>query len=196
MLRIYLKGTRFEQRVYLPLLILAISVLALGLIEHAIHHPFKIESVVTSLNIPGPPSQAWNAVMFYEEVHHRPPLLLRLGLPKPLYTQGSTQHVGDTKTCVYTKGHLTKRVTERSVDHRLAFDVIEQEKIENHSVRLTDGSFDFTPEGATLTRVDLTTRYEPKLGPRWAWRPAEQLAIHTLHRHVLEGMRQKAAQTP
>jgi hypothetical protein len=134
--------------------------------------------------------------MFYEEVHHPPPWLLRLGLPKPLYTRGSVEHVGDCKTCIYTKGHLTKRVSERIVDHRLAFDVIEQDRIENHSIRLTTGSFDFKPIGPSATRVELTTSYEPKLGPRWIWRPAEQLATHALHRHVLEGMRRKAAGEP
>lgn len=191
-LRAMLKGSQFDQRWYLPLLILAVIVATLGLIERVLHRPYAIESIVTSIEIPAPVGKAWNAVMFYEEVHHRPPLLLRLGLPKPLYTHGNCQRVGDIKTCVYTKGHLTKRVTEYNLDRRLAFDVIEQEKIENHSVRLTDGSFDFTPIGENQTRIDLTTRYEPKLGPRWIWRPAERLAVHTMHHHVLEGMREKA----
>jgi hypothetical protein len=113
-------------------------------------------------------------------------------LPRPLYTRGSTAHIGDSKTCVYTRGHLTKQVTERIADHRLAFNITEQDRIENHSVRLTTGSFDFTPITREQTRVSLTTSYQPKLGPRWLWRPAEALAVHTLHRHVLEGMREKA----
>src|SRR6185437_16403042 len=99
-----------------------------------------------------------------------------------------------TKTCVYSKGHLTKRVTERSLDRRLAFEIIEQDRIENNSVRLTDGSFNFIPQGPDNTRVELTTRYQPKLGPRWIWRPVEEMAVHTLHRHVLDGMRRKAAE--
>ena len=50
--------------------------------------------------------------MFYEEVKHQPPLILRIGLAHPLYTIGSSEHVGDVKTCVYNKGHITKRITE------------------------------------------------------------------------------------
>jgi hypothetical protein len=195
-LRRQLKKSDFEQRWYLPTLGLGILLAGLGLVDHLTHRPYAVESIVTSMNIPAPVGKAWNAVMFYEEVHHSPPWILRLGLPKPLYTRGSVEHVGDSKTCIYTKGHLTKRVTERIVDHRLAFDVTEQEKIENRSIRLTTGSFDFTPTGANQTRVDLTTSYEPKLGPRWIWRPAEVLATHALHRHVLEGMRRKATDEP
>ncbi|HWE96504.1 MAG TPA: hypothetical protein VG269_21255 [Tepidisphaeraceae bacterium] len=192
LLRIYLKATNFEQRSYLPLLTLAIATGLLAAVERATFHGYAEESVVTGVDIPVPVGRAWNAVMFYEEVHHRPPLLLRIGLPRPLYTRGSTAAVGDRKVCVYSKGRLVKQVTQRVPERRLAFDVIGQEKIENNSVRLTGGSFDFTCAAPETTHVELTTSYEPKLGPRWIWRPAERLAVHTLHRHVLEGMREKA----
>ncbi|HZL36019.1 MAG TPA: SRPBCC family protein [Tepidisphaeraceae bacterium] len=194
LLRVALKQTRFQQRGYLPILILAICVGLLGLLERAIHTPYAIERVVTSVEIPAPIGRTWNAVMLYEQVHHRPPWLLRFGLPRPLYTRGSMEHVGDVKVCVYTKGRLVKRITGRVPERRLAFDVIGQINIENHDVRLVDGSFDFAPDGPTQTRITLTTRYEPKLGPRWVWRPAERLAVHALHKHVLEGMRQKATE--
>jgi hypothetical protein len=113
-------------------------------------------------------------------------------LPRPLFIHGSTSHVGDEKTCVYTKGHLTKRVTERTENQKLTFDVIEQDRIENHSIDLTSGSFTFVSESPNQTRVELATTYRLKLGPRWVWRPFETWATHSLHRYVLEGMREKA----
>lgn len=191
-LRQRLKKSNFSQRYYLPLLTLMVFGLAVA--DRLTHRAFAVESIVTSVDIPSPVGKAWNALMFFEEVRHAPPWLLRIGLPRPLYTRGSTAHVGDEKVCIYTKGHLTKRVTERDPDHRLAFDVIEQDRIENRSIRLTSGSFDLISVSPSQTRVELTTNYEPKLGPRWIWRPAEQLATHALHRDVLEGMREKAAE--
>jgi hypothetical protein len=173
---------------------LMIAPLLCGVIERFTATPHAIESVVTSIDIPEPVGTTWNALMFYEEVHSPPPWLLRYGLPRPLYARGSTAHVGDIKTCVYSKGHLTKRVTGRIPNQLLAFDVIEQDKIEVHSVRLTDGSFAFSSTTPNSTHVELTTRYQPKLGPRWAWRPFERLAVHSLHGYVLEGMRIKAVQ--
>ncbi|HEY2584285.1 MAG TPA: SRPBCC family protein [Tepidisphaeraceae bacterium] len=193
-LRTYLKGSDFEQRPYLPALLLLLAAVLWGVIERFTATPHAIESVVTSVQIPAPVGQTWNTVMFYEEVRHRPPWLLRYGLPRPLYARGSVAHVGDTKTCVYTKGHLTKRVTQRIPEQLLAFDVIEQDRIETHSVRLTDGSFAFEADGPRTTRVELTTRYQPKLGPRWVWRPFETWAVHTLHGYVLEGMAQRAVE--
>jgi hypothetical protein len=191
-LRVILKGTSFDQRWHLPALMLLVMPLLCGVIERAVSKPHAIESVVTSIEIPAPVGRTWNALMFYEEVHRPAPWLLRYGLPRPLYATGSTMRVGATKVCIYSKGHLSKRVTRRVPRRFLAFDVIEQDRIENHSIRPTGGSFALVPQGTDRTRVWLTTRYQPKLGPRWIWRPFEKLAVHTLHQHVLEGMRLKA----
>jgi len=196
MLREVLKHSNWEQRWHLPVLALLLAPVLCGFIERAMWRPRAVESVVTSLEIRAPVGRTWDAVMFYEEVRRRPPWLLRLGLPRPLYTRGSVEQVGDRKACVYTKGRLTKEVTERVLNERLMFTVVEQDRIENHSVRLTGGSFVFTRSAPDVTTVELTTSYQPKLGPRWVWRPFEWLAVHTLHRHVLEGMRLKAEGPP
>lgn len=195
LLRIRLKDSKFDQRWYLPALSLLLAALLWGCVEHFTAAPHAVESIVTSMDIPAPIGRTWNALMFYEQVRNRPPWLLRYGLPRPLYTFGSVERVGDVRTCVYTKGHLTKRVTRRVPDALLAFEVIEQDRIETDSVRLTGGSFAFSSEGPRRARVDLTTTYQPKLGPRWIWRPFEQWAVHTMHGHVLEGMKEQAVES-
>ena len=190
-LRAILKKTNFDQRWHLPVLLVAI-VLSAGVVERIVQGPRAVETIVTSLTIPTDVGHAWNAMMFYEEVRQPPPWLLRYGLPRPIFTRGSTANVGDQKVCVYTKGHLTKRVTERIENQKLSFDVIEQDHIENHSIDLKSGSFTFIAETPNRTRVELATTYRPKLGPRWVWRPVETWATRSLHRYVLEGMREKA----
>jgi len=74
----------------------------------------------------------------------------------------------------------------------LRFDVIEQHIGYERDVRLIDGSFKFEALSPDRTRVTLTTRYEPLLTPRLIWRWGERIAVHTLHAHVLEGMRRGA----
>ena len=194
LLRIRLKHSDFEQRWYLPALSLLLAALLWGVVEHFTATPHSVESVITLMEIPAPVGRAWNALMFYEDVRQPPPWLLRYGLPRPLYTRGSIANEGHARTCVYTKGHLTKRVTRRVPESLLTFDVIEQDRIENHSVKLTGGSFAFVSEGEGRTRVTLTTSYRPKLGPRWVWRPFEKLAVHTLHEYVLDGMKHEATE--
>ena len=133
--------------------------------------------------------QAWDRWVFYEEVEHERPLLLRLGLPTPSHVEGKIQSVGDRQVCVYTgDARLVKKATQVEPGKRLAFDVVGQHHFENNSIRLIDGSFDFAPVTPGETRVTLTTRYEPLLRPRVLWRPIEHTFTHELHGHVLKGM--------
>ena len=147
-----------------------------------------IETVTTSAVVNATPEQAWDAWLFYGDVEHDPPLLLRLGLPTPVETRGRIHHEGDRQLCIYTKGHLVKQATHVERGRRLTFNVVEQVNIEDRSIRLIDGSFDFEDLGSGRTRVILTTRYEPLLRPRTLWAPIEHTVASTMHRHVLRGM--------
>ncbi len=188
-LRHALKRSRFSQRSYLPVVaFIAMPVVAAALAGRPAAP--GVETIRTSEVVEASAQQCWDALQFYEEVEHPAPLLLRLTLPRPLRTMGRATQPGDTKTCVYTTGNLVKLVTEAEAPRSLRFVVIEQSLGIDREVRLVGGAFDFTgAEGGT--RVTLTTTYEPQLTPRWSWRPAERLAVRTLHRHVIDGIRRE-----
>lgn len=193
MLRWYLKSTRWDQRWHLPALMLVLVPLLVAGIERVFFpHPYAVEEVRTAVDVPVGSQQAWDGVMFYEQVKLPQPWLLRWFLPKPLYTTGSADKVGDRKVCVYSHGRLVKSILEVIPGRRLDFAVVEQTHVENRSVRLIGGSFIFEPIDDHHTRITLSTRYEPLLSPRFAWRPFETLGMSTLHRFVLKGMALKA----
>ncbi len=188
-----LKQSGFSQRSYLPVLLAAVMPLAWGALEGPAQ-PGAAETVVTTEVIDAPAAACWDGIVFYEEVRHRPPLILRIGLAHPLFAVGSSRRAGDVKTCVYNKGWITKRVTEASPGRLLAFEVISQSIGYERDVRLTGGAFEFRELADARTEVRLSTTYEPRLTPRFAWRPFESLGVHTLHRHVIRGMRMNAAE--
>jgi hypothetical protein len=193
LLRLWLKRSQFDQRWHLPLIAFLLLPVIGALVEWATDRPAPLETVQTSMVMDAPIERAWASIQFYEEVKHGPPPLLRLGMPLPLYTIGRAAVVGDLKTCVYDKGRLTKRITAVEPRRRLAFRVVEQ-GFEQHAMTLSDGGFDFAPFGddADRSQVTLTTTYRSHLGPRWCWRPFERFTVHTLHRHVLRGMKEEA----
>lgn len=193
MLRERLKHSKFRQRWHLPVLAAGAGIIIVLLGRGPAQRP--VESVSTRLIIPASPAVVWDALLFYEDVEHPPPFLLRVGLARPLHTQGRCNAPGDTTVCIYNKGHITKRATEVVDSKRLAFDIVDQKIGYEHDVRLTGGSFEFEAVGADATLVTLTTSYEPRLGPRWIWRAGERYAVHLLHGHVLEGMRRRALQS-
>jgi hypothetical protein len=200
-LRILLASSSFSQRDYLrswmlQLIIFCIPVMA-AMIEG--RHPLQMPiTVTTTRTINTPPMQAWQGIQFFEEVKRPTPWLLYLSPQlRPLYTIGHSEKVGDLKTCVYQRGKLVKQITEVIPGKRLAFRVVEQDRIETDGAKLLDGSFELEPtDGGSHTRVTLITRYTPLLNPRFAYRWAEALAIHTLHGHVLAGMKDTAEAEP
>ena len=190
-LRMALKKTAWDQRHFLPVALFMLLPYGVELVENQFPQRRVVATVVTDLTIDATPREAWKSILFYEEVHHDPPLLARLLLPRPLHSEGARQETGDRTRCIYDEGHLTKQITQVDEDRRLAFDVAEQ-TIFVHDVKLLDGSFELISIDATRTRVRLTTRYEKLLRPVWIWSPFEEKVIHDLHGHVLEGMRRKA----
>lgn len=196
-LRASLKNSAFSQRSYLPSILLQLMVVLLTIISAALEgrYPFQRPVIVqTSQIIKAPPLAAWHGIQFFEDVRRPVPWLLLLSPSlRPMYTIGHSEKVGDLKTCIYQHGKLVKRITEVIPGKRLAFRVVEQDDIETNSAILLDGSFDLQPiENGTRTRIVLTTRYVPMLNPRFAYQWAESLAIHTLHGHVLAGMKDTA----
>ena len=192
LIRVWLKSTRFTQRHYLPVLLIVVFPFGVQAVDGLFPHPIDIATVRTELVLPASASDTWNSLMFYEEVDHEPPWLLRLALPQPMRAEGSMGHVGDKRRCIYKNGHLTKQITERVEQRRLAFKVIEQHLHFERDVTLLDGSFQLQPISPLKTRMTLTTRYIRHLRPAWLWKPIESKVVHTLHLHVLEGVRRKA----
>lgn len=188
LLRLSMKRTRFDQRWFLPLLILFVVSAGIIVYEHFVRPELDIESVRTQREFDLSADEVWQSLAFYEEVSHDPPMLARIGLPRPLRTEGEPIAVGSRKRCVYSTGHLVKRMTDVRPAERLNFEVIEQHHIEDRSIRLIRGGFQLDRLGPHRTRVTLTTVYEPLLAARPFWRPFEYALAHVLHEHVLDGI--------
>ncbi|MBU6413171.1 MAG: SRPBCC family protein [Planctomycetes bacterium] len=156
--------------------------------------PGELETVVTRVEIAAEPDRVWDSLMYYEEVTHPPPWILRVGLARPTATEGWSRKVGETKKCLYNKGWITKRVTGVETNRTLTFDVIEQNIGYERDVRLTGGSFELEPMAGGGTRLVMKTAYRPLLGPRFGWAWAEHLAVGILHEYVGEGIAIRAGE--
>ena len=191
-LRYVLKATNWNQRYYLPIIALIALPYAVQFIEDRFPRRTEVATVQTELHMHATPREAWDAIMFYEEVEHAPPMLLDFALPKPISSQGRKDRAGEIVRCQYDRGWLVKRISRVDPGKALEFEVIEQHLHFERDVTLTGGSFEIVDLPDGTTRVVLTTRYKRHLHPGWMWQPIEKEVVHTLHGHVLEGMRRKA----
>jgi len=147
-----------------------------------------IDDVVTRAYIAAPPDEVWRRIMFFEEVPHRPSLLLRLLLPVPLRTSKAGLRAGVTVQCIYSGGgRIMKRITAVEPPSTVRFDVLEQQLGIEPCLTTVEGTYRIRSDGAG-SDVALTTAYRGHLRPRWLWRAPERWLAHELHRHILRGM--------
>ncbi len=188
LLRVWLKGTDWEQRVFLPLALLVLLPYIGQAIEVSLAPGFDVATVRTSLTLDATPADVWDALMFYEEVEAEPPWLLRLALPRPVGSFGDKTREGQYVRCKYDRGHIIKRIRQVDKHRKLGFEVVEQQLHFEKDIQLLDGAFTIHPCGAGKSTIVLTTRYQRKLTPPWLWQPIETEVVRTLHLHVLQGM--------
>lgn len=163
-----------------------------ALVEFGVTSPNEAETVVaTEERIDAPRELVWKSLVFFEETSDDLPWFFRLGLPRPLGASPSGGADGDEQVCVYTTGHVKKRVVERAEARRLEFVVTEQAVGFEHDVRLRGGAFDLTDDGVGGTRLRLTTRYVGIPRPAFVWRTVEGWALTALHRHVIDAVRER-----
>jgi hypothetical protein len=145
-------------------------------------------SVLTRMTFAAPPDQIWQRLLFYEQVDQPPPLDLRLLLPVPMRTEGSKSRIGDEARCLYTEGHLVKRVTQVETGRHYGFEIVEQALAIGRGIRLSGGAYTLREIPGGRTEVTLATRYVSPRRPRWLWRRIEAAVCHRLHRHILRAM--------
>jgi hypothetical protein len=153
-------------------------------------------SIVTQLTLAVSPEQAWETLMFYEQIDRPPPLHLRLLLPVPVSTKGRKSEVGDQALCLYKRGHLIKRVTHVDRGRHYGFEVVEQQLGIGGGMRLFGGDYTLRELPGGRTEVVVSTRYTSPRRPRWLWKPLEVAVCHMFHRHILRAMRRRALAQP
>jgi hypothetical protein len=137
------------------------------------------------------PEQAWDGLMFYEEIVERPTLALRLLLPFPVGIEGNHENVGDEAKCLYVRGHLRKRVVRIDRGRLCEFDVTEQNLSIGRGLKLLGGAYRFRGLPGGCTEVAIETRYLSHRQPRWLWKPIESAVCHLFHRHLLGVVRRR-----
>ncbi len=156
----------------------------------------QTETLANQFTVNTSVNQFWNNFMFYEDTGEEAPFLFAIGFPKPIKTIGSRNKVGDITTCVYNKGYLIKKITKinnMSYKKLLQFSVLEQKNIEDRSIQLIGGSVNAVSISSKQTSVHYKTTYQPKLTPRWVWRPFEVATVNALHKHITQKVLERAS---
>jgi hypothetical protein len=140
-LRYILKFSPWSQRYYLPIIALVALPYLVQFVEDRFPRRTQIATVRTDLHMHATAREAWDAVMFYEEVKHEPPALLNFSLPKPVGSTGRKDREGEIVRCQYDRGYLVKRISRIEPGKVMEFEVLEQHLHFERDVTLTGGKF-------------------------------------------------------
>jgi hypothetical protein len=140
--------------------------------------------------VDAPIEEVWSSLEYLRLPFDAPaPLLVKLGLPRPVGIVGGGAFVGAERRVVFDNGTVVARVTRTRPPFEFDIDLsIERPGREffDHWSTLLDSRFTLEAVDAQHTRVTHRTRYRPNILPRWYFEPVERAGGKLVQRYMLE----------
>ncbi len=144
--------------------------------------------IESSIVLPVPPAEAWQAIIAIERVQGPKPLLLQLGLPVPVSCSFEGGGVGARRVCYFDKGLIEERVVHWEPPARLEVS-IERDTLPGRSwMEFIDATYELEQTEAG-TRVRRWTTISSRLRPRIYWQIFERLGVEAEHDYLLNALR-------
>ena len=157
--------------------------------------------VLTAVEINSPPAAVWPNVVSFPELPEPTDWFFRCGIACPLRARIEGSGVGAIRHCEFTTGDFVEPITVWDAPRRLAFDVVSQPDpmtelsfwrhvhpphLAEQSLMSRRGEFRLVDLGGGRTRLEGRTWYTFAMHPQAYWTLWSDLAIHKIHRRVLE----------
>lgn len=165
--------------------------------------------VTTQVDIAAPPAMVWRHVVTFSELPPPKELIFRSGIAYPIRATIKGDGIGAVRHCEFSTGPFVEPITVWDEPRRLAFDVVAQphpmREISPYRAihpphldgffRSKRGQFLLVPLSNGHTRLEGTTWYEQRLWPAVYWQSWSDWLVHTIHRRVLNHIRDEAENT-
>jgi len=163
--------------------------------------------VLTVVEVAAPPEAVWRHVVAFPDLPAPTEWFFRCGIACPQRARIEGAGVGAVRHCEFSTGDFVEPVTAWEEPRRLAFDVAAQPDpmVELspwrhvHPPHLTDaalrsrrGEFRLVPLAGGRTRLEGRTWYTFDMRPQAYWTMWSDVAIHAIHRRVLDHIRRLA----
>ena len=165
-----------------------------------------LHEVTTSVDISAAPERVWDHVVAFSPITSPPNLLFRLGISQPQSARIDGTGVGAVRYCVFSTGAFVEPITAWEPGRRLAFDVassppplrelslyrdVSPPHLRGY-LRSRRGEFRLVALEGGRTRLEGSTWYEIEMAPEGYWQIFSDYLIHTIHRRVLEHIKDEA----
>jgi len=151
----------------------------------------KLDKVETERIYPFPPEQVFDAVKSMDTVVARKQLLMYLDLPIPRKCVLDSAEIGGIRTCYFSGGTITEKITEIEKGKVLRMDVISFNLMVSKWLGFQEAIYYFESVDGNSCRMTRITTYTSALSPRFYWRPLEKVGIKEEHEYVFDGVQHK-----
>ncbi len=166
----------------------------------------ELTPVVTTIVINAPPEKVWKNVVEFPEIAPPAELIFKAGIAYPVRARMEGSGVGAARYCDFSTGTFVERVTIWDENQVLQFSVGEQpspmSELSPYGALDTPhlhgffvsrkGQFKLTRLENGSTLVEGTSWYYHKISPEIYWRLWSEEIIHTIHRRVLEHIKDRS----
>ena len=169
-------------------------------------NPVVIRSVTTEIVVSANCESVWHEVIAFSEIPPPRELIFRAGIAYPIRAHLDGSGVGTTRHCIFSTGEFVEPITIWKEPTQLGFAVSAQPdamtelspygKIDTPHLHgyfeSQRGEFRLAPMPDGRTRLMGTTWYINRLTPAKYWNLWSDYIIHSIHRRVLEHIKNEA----
>lgn len=132
--------------------------------------------------------QVYDAIKSVDTLIAEKPFLMKLDLPIPNKCILEKEEVGGLRTCYFSGGTITERITELEKAKVLRMDVIDYKLTGRKWLGFKEAIYYFDKVGQDSCKMTRITTYTSVLKPRIYWQPLENIGISQEHDYVFDNL--------
>ena len=149
----------------------------------------EIIDVKTEMILLNTPMEVYETIKSVDTLVGEKPFLMKLDLPVPVKCVLEKEEVGGIRTCYFTGGTITERITELEKGKILKMDVIDYQLTGRKWLGFKEAIYLFEPAGENSCKLTRITTYTSELKPRFYWEPLEKWGIRQEHDYVFANLK-------
>ncbi|MBC3794529.1 polyketide cyclase [Spirosoma utsteinense] len=149
----------------------------------------EIISVKTEMIIPYSTTEVYETIKSVDTLIADKPFLMKLDLPIPNKCILEKEEVGGLRTCYFSGGTITERITELKKAKVLRMDVIDYKLTGRKWLGFKEAIYYFDKVGQDSSKITRITTYTSVLTPRFYWQPLEKIGISQEHDYVFDNLK-------
>ena len=164
--------------------------LGIGLLEKELTgNDTEIISVSTEINLPYSTTEVYDAIKSVDTLIAEKSFLMKLDLPIPNKCILEKEEVGGLRTCYFSGGTITEKITELQKAKVLRMDVIDYNLAGRKWLGFKEAVYYFDKIGKDSCKLTRITTYTSALKPRFYWQPLEKIGIRQEHDYVFNNLK-------